>query len=157
MGVAIGVACVLEEGRFEVYDESQVRDLVALLKGADLVIGFNIRRFDYLVLSGYTGEDLNRLVPTFDLLEDIHRRLGFRCGLGALAQATLGTPKSADGLQSLDGVKHGRLDLVTDYCRKDVEILRDLYLFGRREGHVYYPDKKGPDKKGERLKLSVDW
>ncbi len=152
MGVAIGVACLLEEGRFEVFDESRVRELTALLKSADLVVGFNIRRFDYLVLSGYTGEDLNRLVPTFDLLEDVHHRLGHRAGLGNLAQATLGTAKSADGLQSLEWVKQGRLDLVTDYCRKDVEILRDLYLFGRREGCIYYPDKRG-----ERLKLTVEW
>lgn len=152
MGVAIGVVCLLEEGRFEVFDEGRVKDLVALLKGADLVVGFNILRFDYAVLSGYTGEDFGRLLPTFDLLEDIHRRLGFRLGLGTLAQATLGTNKSADGLQSLEWVKQGRLDLVTEYCKKDVEILRDLYLFGRREGHVRYADKRGKE-----IRLPVEW
>ncbi|MFY9822395.1 MAG: DEAD/DEAH box helicase [Thermoanaerobaculia bacterium] len=153
MGVAIGVLCHLEEGRFEIYPETGVRALVDALRAATLVIGFNIRRFDYRVLSGYTGEDFARLLPTLDLLEDVHSRLGFRVGMGHLAQETLGCGKSADGLQSLEWVRQGRLDLVEAYCRKDVEILRDLYLHGRREGFLFYRDKK----RDLKLKLRVEW
>jgi DEAD/DEAH box helicase domain-containing protein len=153
MGVAIGVLCFLEEGRFEVYGEGQVRALIDALRGASLVIGYNIKRFDYHVLSGYTGEDFARLFPTFDLLEDVAARLGFRVGMGHLAQETLGVGKSADGLQSLEWVRQGRLDLVEQYCRRDVEILRDLYLHGRREGFLLYRDKK----RDVRLRLGVEW
>ncbi|MFL6259484.1 MAG: DEAD/DEAH box helicase [Thermoanaerobaculia bacterium] len=153
MGVAIGVLCFLEEGRFEVYGETQVRALIDALRGATMVIGYNIKRFDYHVLSGYTGEDFARLFPTFDLLEDVASRLGFRVGMGHLAQETLGVGKSADGLQSLEWVRQGRLDLVEQYCRKDVEILRDLYLHGRREGFLFYRDKR----RDVRLKLGVEW
>jgi len=153
MGVAIGVLCHLEEGRFEVFPETGVRALVDALRSATLVIGYNIRRFDYHVLSGYTGEDFARLLPTLDLLEDVHSRLGFRVGMGHLAQETLGTAKSADGLQSLEWVRQGRLDLVEAYCRKDVEILRDLYLHGRREGFLFYRDKK----RDLKLRLRVEW
>jgi DEAD/DEAH box helicase domain-containing protein len=153
MGIAVGVVCHLEEGRFEVFPEPQVRDLVEALRGASLVIGYNIKRFDYLVLSGYTGEDFSRTLPTLDLLEDVASRLGFRVGMGHLAQETLGIGKSADGLQSLEWVRQGRLDLVEAYCRKDVEILRDLYLHGRREGHLFYRDRN----RDVRLKLGVEW
>jgi DEAD/DEAH box helicase domain-containing protein len=153
MGVALAVACFLEEGRFEVFREAEVRALVEALRSATLVIGYNIRRFDYRVLSGYTGEDYSRLLPTFDLLEDVHARLGFRVGMGHLALETLGYPKSADGLQSLAWVREGRLDLVEEYCRKDVEILRDLYLHGRREGFLLYRDRR----RDVRLKLCVEW
>jgi DEAD/DEAH box helicase domain-containing protein len=153
MGVAIAVACFLEEGRFVTYGESQVRDLADALRQATLVVGFNIKRFDYGVLSGYTGEDYSRTLPTFDLLEDVHHRLGFRVGLGQLARDTLGADKSADGLQSLEWVKQGRLDLVEEYCRHDVEILRDLYLHGRREGCLHYHDRR----RDVRLRLAVDW
>ncbi|HEV2851567.1 MAG TPA: DEAD/DEAH box helicase [Thermoanaerobaculia bacterium] len=153
MGVAVGVVCHLEEGRFEVFPEPQVRALIDSLKAATLVIGYNIRRFDYKVLSGYTGEDYARTLPTLDLLEDVHSRLGFRVGMGHLAQETLGCGKSADGLQSLEWVRQGRLDLVEQYCRKDVEILRDLYLHGRREGFLFYRDRK----RDLRFKLRVDW
>ena len=153
MGVAVGVVCHLEEGRFEIFPETGVQALVDALRAATLVIGFNIRRFDYRVLSGYTGEDFSRFLPTLDLLEDLHSRLGFRVGMGHLAQETLGTGKSADGLQSLEWVREGRLDLVEAYCRKDVEILRDLYLHGRREGFLFYRDKK----RDQKLKLRVEW
>jgi DEAD/DEAH box helicase domain-containing protein len=153
MGVAIGVLCFLEEGRFEVFGEAQVRALIDALREASLVIGYNIKRFDYHVLSGYTGEDFERLLPTFDLLEDVACRLGFRVGMGHLAQETLGVGKSADGLQSLEWVRQGRLDLVEQYCRRDVEILRDLYLHGRREGFLLYRDKR----RDVRLKLGVEW
>jgi DEAD/DEAH box helicase domain-containing protein len=153
MGLAIGVACFLEEGRFVTYGERQVHELVAALRQATLVVGFNIKRFDYGVLAGYTGEDYCRTLPTFDLLEDLHRRLGFRVGLGRLAGDTLGAAKSADGLQSLAWVREGRLDLVADYCRHDVEILRDLYLHGRREGCLLYHDSR----RDLRLRVGVEW
>ena len=153
MGVAVGVVCFLEEGRLEVYPEARVRALVDALRGASLVIGYNIKRFDYLVLAGYTGEDFARTLPTLDLLEDVASRLGFRVGMGHLAQETLGIGKSADGLQSLEWVRQGRLDLVEEYCRKDVEILRDLYLHGRREGCLFYRDRQ----RDLRLKLCVEW
>ena len=152
MLVAVGVLCHLEEGRFETYREDGVGELLARLESAELVVGFNVKRFDYRVLSGYTGLDYSRQLPTLDLLQEIHRSLGFRIPLNDLARETLGVEKTADGLQSLEWFKQGRIDLIESYCRKDVEILRDLYLFGRRMGHVYYRDRQ--DRK---LKLPVDW
>ena len=152
MLVSVGVACFLEEGRLEVYREEEISSLIEALEAAELVVGFNIERFDYKVLAGYTGVDYRHRLPTLDLLQEIHERLGFRLSLNHVAQETLGVEKSADGLQSLEWVKEGRLDLVEEYCRKDVEILRDLYLFGRRVGHVCYQDRQG-----RKVKLPVDW
>ena len=153
MGVAIAVACFLEEGSFAAYGERQVHELATALRAATLVVGFNVKRFDFGVLAGYTGEDYCRTLPTLDLLEDVHLRLGFRVAMGRLALDTLGLGKSADGLQSLEWVKQGRLDLVEAYCRRDVEILRDLYLHGRREGCLFYRDQR----RDVRLRLAVDW
>jgi DEAD/DEAH box helicase domain-containing protein len=76
------------------------------------------------------------------MLEEIHRALGFRVSLGHLAEATLGEGKSADGLQSLAWFKQGRLDLIEQYCRKDVEVTRRLYLFGRERGYVLFRDAR---------------
>ncbi len=153
MGLAVAVACHLEQGRFEVFREPDAARLAEVLAAATLVVGFNVKRFDYRVLAGYTGVDYARYLPTFDLLEELHRALGVRVGLNALAQATLGTGKSADGLQSLEWVRQGRLDLVEEYCRKDVEVLRDLYLHGRREGCVHLIDKR----RGTAVRLRVEW
>jgi len=151
MGMALAVALHLEEGRFETFFEPDAERLVATLKRARLVVGYNSRRFDYAVLAGYTGEALGRLLPTLDLLETLHGRLGFRVGLDHVARETLGRGKSGDGLQSLEWVRDGRLDLVEAYCRRDVEILRDVYLHGRREGFVLVSTKAG------RIRVPVDW
>jgi DEAD/DEAH box helicase domain-containing protein len=152
MGIAVAVVCRLEEGTFEVYREADVPRLVGALKGAARVVGFNSRRFDYAVISGYTGEDYGRSLPTLDLLESLRERLRYRVGLGHVARETLGVDKSADGLRSLEWVRAGRLDLVEQYCLKDVEILRDLYLFGRREGYVVIADRAAG-----RVRVRVDW
>ena len=152
LGVALAVSCSLEEGTFRVYREDDVADLAEELRSADLVIGFNIVRFDYPVLSGYTGEDYRRILPTLDLFESVKETVGSNIGLAKLGEATLGVGKSADGLQSLEWYREGRFDLIEEYCRQDVVVLRDLYLFGRREGHVVVPDKE------DRLvRVPVDW
>ncbi|MBP9146111.1 MAG: DEAD/DEAH box helicase [Thermoanaerobaculia bacterium] len=151
MGIALAVVCHLEEGRFETFLEPRAGELAATLKSAGLVIGFNSRRFDYAVLSGYTGEDYARTLPTLDLLDSMVERLGRRVSLDHLTKETLGAGKTADGLQSLQWVKEGRFDLIEAYCRRDVELLRDLYLFGRREGHVWIADRSG------RVQVPVDW
>lgn len=152
LGVALAVTNSLEENTFKVYLEHEVEALIEELRSADLVIGFNIIRFDYPVLSGYTGEDFRRTLPTLDLFEGIKATVGKNIGLARLGEATLGASKSADGLQSLEWYKQGRLDLIEDYCRQDVTLLRDLYLYGRREGYVLWRDKD--DRK---LRVPVEW
>jgi DEAD/DEAH box helicase domain-containing protein len=124
---------------------------VERLQAAPLVVGFNVLRFDYKVLSGLVSFR-KRDIDTLDLLTHIHERLGYRLKLDNLAQATLGAPKSADGLQALAWWKEGRLDLISEYCRKDVELTRDLYLYGREHGYVLFTNKAGA-----RVRVPVSW
>jgi DEAD/DEAH box helicase domain-containing protein len=132
MGLALAVVYDEQLERFTTFREAEVDALVELLFEADLVVGFNVLRFDYTVISAYTPRPLSRL-PTFDLLAELYERLGFRLSLGALASATLGAAKSADGLQSLAWVREGRYDLVEEYCRRDVALTRDLFQCALRE------------------------
>ncbi|MGD9710403.1 MAG: Zn-binding domain-containing protein, partial [Halothiobacillaceae bacterium] len=133
------------------FREDQAAALVQALRAADLVVGFNIKRFDYAVLGAYGDFGLTDL-PTLDMLERIHARLGVRVSLDTLAQATLGAAKSADGLKALTWWKQGRLAEIEAYCRKDVEITRDLYLFGRDNGYLLYTNKAG-----KVVRCPVDW
>ena len=61
---------------FKSYTEKDVPALIADLKAADRVIGFNLLNFDYPVLKAYTSERLSDL-KTLDLLDDIYNKLGF--------------------------------------------------------------------------------
>jgi DEAD/DEAH box helicase domain-containing protein len=151
--MGVSVACVWDSASeaFSDYEEDRIDDLAEHLAECDLVIGFNVIRFDYLVLSGLSSFRFQSL-PTLDLLAHIHERMGFRIKLDTLAQATLGAAKSADGLQALEWWKQGRLDLITEYCRQDVAVTRDLYLHGVNEGCVYYVNKAG-----QKVRMPVAW
>ncbi len=151
MGVSIAVLYDAASDEFIAYEQDQISDLVNKLQEFDLVIGFNIIRFDYQVLSGLSDFAFSSL-HTLDLLAYIHNQLGFRIKLDTLAQATLGVAKSADGLQALEWWKKDRLDLITEYCRQDVAVTRDLYLHGVSKGCAYYTNKAG-----QKVRLPVDW
>jgi DEAD/DEAH box helicase domain-containing protein len=86
------------------------------------------------------------------MLEYARKKLGFRVSLDNFAHQTLGIGKSGDGLQALEWFNAGEVDKVVDYCRKDVEITRDLFQFGLENGHLLFKDLKKKVKK-----LSVDW
>jgi DEAD/DEAH box helicase domain-containing protein len=137
---------------FLTFTEERLEEFFGLLTEADLVVGFNIKRFDFLVLRPYTTMALERL-PAFDILEDINRRLGFRLGLDHLAQQTLGRGKSADGLQAVSWFRSGEMEKLAEYCRRDVEVTRDLFLYGIEHGHLIYR-RKGVDVP---VRLPVDW
>jgi DEAD/DEAH box helicase domain-containing protein len=142
MGLAVAVTADLETGEMRVYREADVEALLHDLAGAAGIIGFNVRRFDFAVLRGYGSVDLTA-VPVLDLLEEVHAALGFRLSLNHLAQETLGTPKLADGLQSLAWYKAGELDKVIEYCKADVDLTRRLFAFGRTHGYLLYRDYQG--------------
>ena len=108
----------------------------------ELVIGFNNKRFDNLVLSAYTSRKLSQL-PSLDILEEITGQLGYRLSLDRLAEHTLGVNKTGDGLQALKWFEQGRLDVLKQYCRKDVEITRDIFFYGLRQHHLLFRNKAG--------------
>ena len=151
MRLALAVVYDSATGVFETYTEERGEALVDRLFRAPAVVGFNSRRFDYAVLRAYTTRDLAKL-PTFDLLEEIHQKLGYRLSLDHLATHTLGRGKTGDGLQSLVWWKEGKLDLIEAYCKMDVELVRDLLEFAAREGHILFQRKTG-----ELVKLPVEW
>jgi DEAD/DEAH box helicase domain-containing protein len=152
MGVSVAVVYDSIEGCFLSYTEEKIQELLARLKKADLIVGFNIKRFDYTVLSAYAGKKLRDL-PTFDILEDVFQRLGFRLGLDHLAVETLGTGKSADGIQAVEWFRQGEMEKLTEYCKQDVAATRDLFLYGISNGHLIYRTKTD----NSRVRLIVNW
>lgn len=152
MGVSVAVVYDSELNDFVTYLEHEVEKLVAHLVSFDLVVGFNNKRFDNRVLSAYSEMNLSQL-PTLDLLEEVHSYLGYRLSLNRLAEQTLGTKKTADGLQALAWYKEGRIDLIQHYCRKDVEITRDILYYALEQGFLLFANKA---KQIVRLPLALD-
>lgn len=150
--LACGVTWSTARNDFRVYWEQDAAALIAELKAADRVVGFNVIGFDYQLLKPYARDVNFHAFRTTDLLVDIYRTLGFRLSLDSIARATLGTTKSADGIQSVEWFRQGQLDKVAEYCKMDVEITRRVHEFGRDNGHVHYYSKLG-----SRLRVEVNW
>jgi DEAD/DEAH box helicase domain-containing protein len=152
MMVSVAVIFDSRDNRFYTFTEDHIDALIKHFTTADLVVGFNCKRFDYAVLAPYTNRDLHTL-PTFDILEDIHNRLGYRLSLDHLSQETLGQKKSANGLQALEWFKAGEIEKLIHYCKQDVTLTRDLFSYGLENGYLIYRNKH----QNERLRLLVDW
>jgi len=152
MMVSVAVLFDSLEDRFYIFSEEEIGGLLEHFIGADLVIGFNLKRFDYTVLQAYTAKNLQE-IPTFDILENIYNRLGFRLSLDHLVKETLNKEKSADGLQALEWFKAGEIERLTEYCKHDVLLTRDLFHHGLEKGYLVYRNKR----ENERVRLLVDW
>ena len=151
MKLAVGVVWDSYEQEYFSYLEGAASQLVKKLRTADLVVGFNVKKFDYGVLQPYADFDLDE-ITTFDMLIDVNKKLGHRLSLNHLAENTLNAEKSADGLVSLQWYKEGKIDKIIAYCKQDVEITRDLFLYGESHGYVKYSTRSGVAKD-----LKVDW
>lgn len=151
MGLSIGVTYSTARGGYRIYDERQVDDLVRELQRADLIVGFNNLRFDYEVLHGYTALDLRQL-PTLDLLLDLQNRLQHRLSLDAIAGATFGVEKTAEGMQAVDWFRQGRLLEIAEYCCYDVKLTRLVHEFGIHNHQLHYHNRFG-----KKLSVPVSW
>src|SRR5690606_3346202 len=151
MRLALAVTWDAAAARFETFGERDVPALLERLAEADLVVGFNVLGFDYRVLRGYTDQALERL-PTFDLLEALRERIGFRLPLGHLAEENLGVANGRHRLQSLQWWREGRIAEIEAYCRRDVALLRDLFQRALDQGHLLFRTRDG-----ERVRIPTPW
>lgn len=151
LGLAVGVIHGRTDNSFEVFNQDQGPQLVERLLVAPLVVGFNLLRFDYVVLEPYGGKALAD-TPTLDMMLELQRQLGHRVSLGSVARATLGEAKTADGLQSLKWYRDGKIDKVIEYCKADVLLTKRVFEYGLEHGSVYFEDRQGT-----RRSVAVPW
>ena len=151
MRMSVGVTYSTERGDYRIYGEKQVDELIQELRRADLVVGFNNLRFDYEVLHGYTTLDL-RQIPTLDMLVDLQKTLQHRLSLDAIAAATLGVEKTAEGMQAIRWFKEGKLLEIAEYCCYDVKITRLVHEYGAAHRRLFYKNRFG-----SKLSVPVSW
>lgn len=151
LGIAVGVTLRSGEDNFHVYRGNEAEALLAELRAADCVVGFNSRAFDFRVLQPYVDFNLKDLAD-LDLMLDLKKAAGFRVGLNNACAATLGEGKSGHGADSVQWWREGRHDEVIEYCKQDVLLTRRLHEYGAKHGHVFCTDKQN-----RKRTLSVPW
>lgn len=148
----ISVACAYDSKTNQMlsFRENEIHKLNELCEER-LVVGYNIRGFDLIILKAY-GLDLEKL-DVFDLMYDVQTltRQKF-LKLETLAQGTLNAGKSADGLMAVEWWKQGEIDKIIQYCQQDVQVTKDIFEFGRKNGFVKLRRADGSD-----TEVKVNW
>ncbi|HOW58272.1 MAG TPA: ribonuclease H-like domain-containing protein [Candidatus Omnitrophota bacterium] len=135
----VSVVCVYDylNGQYTAYEEKEIMKLDQRFQSVDLIIGFNIRRFDMPVLEPYLFKSIATL-PVLDLLDDIEKARGHRASLDSVARATLKEGKTGSGMDALVYYKEGRMEELKKYCLDDVRLTKDVYEYGCREGKILF-------------------
>jgi hypothetical protein len=161
MGVSVAVTYSTARGTYEIYQESEMEKLGEELVRADLVVGWNHLHFDYPVLQPYVFHTLAEQTINLDMMLDLEHedKLGFRLKLDSAASASLGTGKSADGLDALrwwqEYKKTGdftHFRNIAEYCAYDVKVTKCVHEFALENGFIRYDDRNGGI-----AEVAVDW
>ncbi len=141
-GLAVAVTWDAIYGFREWY-EDDASALVRELAATPRIITFNGERFDLQVLSKYA--DVGPLYSkSLDLLKELEKQLGHRVRLESVARDTLNISKTGSGVDAVHWWRSGDRQKVIEYCRRDVELLRELVAYARRHRHIVLDGKQIP-------------
>jgi DEAD/DEAH box helicase domain-containing protein len=152
MRMSVGVTYSTARGDYRVYGEPQVNELIQELQRADLVVGFNILRFDYEVLQGHNEFFDPQQIPTLDMLIEVMKALPHRLSLDSIAQGSLGVEKTAEGMQAIYWFREGKLLEIAEYCCYDVKITKLVHEYGLKHRQLFYTNRTG-----QKLSVPVAW
>ena len=122
---------------YEIYEEKDLLKLDKRIRETDILIGFNIRRFDLPVLAPYLFGKIEDL-PVLDLLEVVEKVRGHRASLDSIVQPTLNLRKSGSGLDALTLFQEGKMDALKKYCLDDVRLTKEVYDYGKEHGKIFF-------------------
>ncbi len=137
---------------YRIYEESELSILEERLKSAELLIGFNIRRFDLPVLAPYLFLSIETL-PVLDIMDEIEKVRGHRVSLHSVAQATLGITKTGEGWNAVNLYEQGRMEELKRYCLNDVKLTKEIYDYGCRENRVYFISNRD----WKKYEIPISW
>jgi len=131
-----------------------LKECIAHLESANIVVGYNSKGFDVPVLEGLIGRRL-ALREHVDLLDLIWASARIHVGgrlrgnkLGHVAKRTIGRDKIEDGAMAPQLAREGEWDRLFAYCADDTDITRELFEYVIRTGGVI-------DVNGHHLPLTL--
>jgi len=134
----VAVACTWDErNEYRTWWEAQVGDLLTVLRSEKFLVGFNVNKFDFRVLSLY-GDCRGFEDKTFDILDEIRKQGKRLVNLNRLATINLGETKMVEsGVDAVGMWRKGELDHLAMYCQRDVELTKRLFEFWRDNGLLF--------------------
>ena len=124
------VGCIYSsiENKYWYFSKDNLPDLFIYLRGK-LIIGHNISKFDVPFLEKY-GFD-RKSCKLFDIMSYLLDRVGRQFKLNDLCMLNLGIGKIGTGEEAVTLYYSGRIEELVEYCRTDVEMTHQLFIYGR--------------------------
>lgn len=124
---------------FRAFTQDQFSELWQYIQESDTIIGFNSNHFDIPLLNKYYPGDLST-IHSIDLLESVRASFGRRLKLDWLAEGTLNSKKSGDGLDAVRWWKAGEIEKIKKYCLDDVSITKKLFEYANDNKELKFVD-----------------
>lgn len=141
-----------ETGIYDSFLQEDFPRLWPILDQTEVLITYNGDHFDIPLLNKYyqpaTGRDLTK-IQSLDILKEIRQSYGRRMKLDQIAQGTLGTQKSGNGLEAIVWWREGKIENIRKYCLDDVKITKDIYEYALKNKKLFF--KEGPFTKEIKL------
>jgi len=133
--------------------EDNLDEMWHFFEDADLLITFNGNHFDIPLLQKYSPLNLSSK-NHLDIFAEVEKSIKKKIGLDAIASTTLGTTKSANGLQAVAWWNSGEIDKIIKYCEQDVKVTKDVYDYALKNQKLFYIDRKTNEKTEIKLDTS---
>ena len=140
LSLAVVAVYSCPDDTYTAYTQETLPDLWEQMRNIDTLIGFNNNHFDTPLLNKYAPMDLTKEYGSIDLLESVRQSLGRRIKLDWIAEGTLGTNKSSDGLQAVEWWRQGEVEKVKQYCIDDVRITKEIFDYALKNEELLYSD-----------------
>lgn len=139
----ISVVCIYNPftETYESFLQEDLPKLWPIIEKADMIVTFNGDHFDIPLLNKYYSGDLLKK-KSLDLLKEVRKSLGYRVGLGVIAEGTLGKGKSGNGLEAVEWWKKGEIDKIIKYCIDDVKATKEVHDFALTNKKLKFKDYK---------------
>lgn len=142
-----------ESDKYRAFLQEELGELWPIMENAEMLVTFNGDHFDIPLLNKYYAGDLFK-IKSLDLLKEMQKSAGRRMKLDQIAEGTLGTKKSGNGMDAIKWWRGGEIEKVKNYCLDDVRITKELYDYALKNGKLIF--KEGPNLNEVKLDTK-DW
>jgi hypothetical protein len=151
MGVSFAALLNHDTNDISVHTEKDVNTLLDRIFSSRLIVGLNLKKFIYPVLSGYHNANFER-IKSLDILEYLRKKIIRKPTSDELFWGTLGINLTIDHNKIARLFKEDKFQEIKQITIDNVQALNSVYSFGRQKGHVFISDQTG-----QRWKISVIW
>ncbi len=151
MGISYAALLNYSADEINVYTEQDMNILLDKIFSSRLIIGLNLKKFAYKVLSGYRGADFEQ-INSLDMLDYLRKKIIRKPCIEELFSGTLSIDRTIDNMKIARQFKQGRIEEVKQITIQNVKDLNSVYSFGKQRGHVFINDETG-----QRWKIPVCW